>query len=172
MDSALPGWSRKISCHQFIQSDLAIGLFLRLPASYSSDFMPRKSSLPTLLVLLAGLLLAALVPLLSAGLSASHDPLREVSAHTERHAEIWGLDQDAAPHDHDGGSTGGDHGGHSHGHSHGYSAVDHFHESLFVLPEHATPFCTGITSWRYCPGIGRTGAVVAVPERPPRPSIA
>ena len=97
MDSALPGWSRKISGHQFIQSDLAIGLFLRLPASYSSDFMPRKSSLPTLLVLLAGLLLAALVPLLSAGLSASHDPLREVSAPTERHAEIWGLDQDAAP---------------------------------------------------------------------------
>ena len=126
--------------------------------------MPRKSSLPTLVVLLAGLLLAALLPLLTAGLSASHDPLREVSTHTERLAKIPGVDQDAAHHDHDVDSADG--------HQHGHSAIDHSHESLFALPQHAITFCTGAMSWRFCAGTGRTGAVVAVPKRPPRPATA
>ena len=156
------------SSGQFIPSNLAIGLFKHFPDSSLPDFMPRKSSLPTLVVLLAGLLLAALLPLLTAGLSASHDPLREVSAHIERLTDISGVDQDAAHHDHEGDSAGGDHSGHRHGHS----AIDHSHESLFALPEHAIPLCTDITSWRYCAGTGRTGAVVAVPERPPRPATA
>ena len=156
------------SSGQFIPSNQAIGLFKHFPDSSLPDFMPRKSSLPTLVVLLAGLLLAALLPLLSAGLSASHNPLREVSAPTERIAEISGVDQDVAHHDHEGDSTGGDHGGHRHGHS----AIDHSHESLFALPEHAIPVCTDATSWRYCTGTGQAGAVVAVPERPPRPATA
>ena len=132
--------------------------------------MPRKSSLPTLIVLLTVLLLAALLPLMVAGVSASHDPLRKVSAQIARYAEIPGIDQDAAihEHEHDGDPARDAHGGHQHAHS----AIDHSHESLFALPEHAIPFCTGITSWRYCPGIGRTGAVVAVPKRPPRPATA
>ena len=130
--------------------------------------MPRKSSLPTLIVLLTGLLLAALLPLMAAGVSASHDPLRKVSAQIARHAGIPGIDQDAANHEHDGDPARNAHGSHLHAHS----AIDHFHESLFALPEHAIPFCTGITSWRYCPGIDRTGAVVSVPERPPKPATA
>ena len=134
--------------------------------------MPRKSSLPTLIVLLTGLLLAALLPLMAAGVSASHDPPRKVSAQIARHAEIPGIDQDAAipehEHEHDGDLDRDAHGGHQHAHS----AIDHSHESLFALPEHAIPFCTGITSWRYRPGIGRTGAVVAVPKRPPKPATA
>ena len=153
------------SSGQFIPSNQAIGLFKHFPDSSLPDFMPRKSSLPTLVVLLAGLLLAALLPLLTAGLSASHDPLREVSAHTERLAEISGIDQDLAHHDHDGDFTGG-------GHRHGHSAIDHSHESLFALPEHAIPFCTGATSWHYCAGTRPAGAVVAMPERPPRPATA
>ena len=124
--------------------------------------MPRKSSLPTLVVLLAGLLLAALLPLLTAGLSASHDPLREVLSHTEQSAEM----QDLAHDDHDGDFTGDD------GHRHGHSAIDHSHESLFALPEHAVLVCTGATSWHYCAGTGPAGAVVAVPVRPPRPATA
>ena len=130
--------------------------------------MPRKSSLPTLVVLLAGLLLAALLPLLTAGLSASHDPLREVLSHTEQSAEMQGVDQHLAYHDHDGDFTGGDDDGHRHGHS----AIDHSHESLFALPEHAVLVCTGATSWHYCAGTGPAGAVVGVPVRPPRPATA
>ena len=123
-----------------------------------------RSSLPTLIIVLAGLLFAALLPLLTAGLSASHDPLREVSTHTEWLAEITGVDQDAANHDHDDVSA--------EGHQHGHSAIDHSHESLFALPQHAITFCTGAMSWRFCAGAGRTGAVVAVPKRPPRPATA
>ena len=149
---------------QFIPSNQAIGLFKHFPDSPLPDFMPRKSSLPTLVVLLAGLLFAALLPLLTAGLSASHDPLREVSAHTERLAEIPGVDQDAAHHDQDGDSA--------EGHRHGHSAIDHSHESLFALPEHAITFCTGAMSWRFCAGAGRTGMVLAVPERPPKTATA
>ncbi len=131
--------------------------------------MPRKSSLPTLIVLLTGLLLAALMPLLAAGVSASHDPLRTVSAEIAQHAEIPGLDQDAASYQHEHVDSAEDAYG---GHRHAHSAIDHSHESLFTLPEHAIPFCAGAASWRYCTGTGRTGTVVAVPERPPRSATA
>ena len=130
--------------------------------------MPRQSSLPTLIVLLTGLLLAALLPLLAAGVSASHDPLREVSTQIAGHIEFLGVAQDTANHEHDGDRVGDVHSGHQHAHS----AIDHSHESLFSLPEHAIPFCTGTTSWRYCTGTGQTGTVVAVPERPPRSATA
>ena len=126
--------------------------------------MPRKSSLPTLVVLLAGLLLAALLPLLTAGLSASHDPLREVSSHTERLAKISGVDQGAAHHDHDGDSV--------ESHQHTHSAIDHSHESLFVLPEYEIALGASAMLWSHRSGTDQKNAHVAVPERPPRPATA
>lgn len=127
-----------------------------------------KSSLPTLVVLLAGLLLAALLLLLTAGLSASHDPLREVLAHTGQLVEVSGDDQDAAHHDHDGDSTKGDHGGHQHAHS----AIYHSHESMFALPEHALLLRASAMPWNHRGGIDPINAVVAVPKRPPKPATA
>ena len=120
-----------------------------------------RSSLPTLVILLAGLLFAALLPLLTAGLSASHDPLREVLSHIEQSAEIHGVDQDVTHHDHDGGSAG------VHQHQ-AHSAMDHSHESMFALPEHAVLLPASAVPWSHRSGTDRKNAVVAVPKRPPR----
>lgn len=130
--------------------------------------MPRKLSLLTLFALLASSLLAALLPLLTAGLSASHDPLRSVSAQVARHAEISSVDQDTANHAHDGGSVGEARSGHQHAHS----SIDHSHESLFALPAHSVPFCASAMQWRFCSGTDRKSALVSVLERPPRPATA
>ena len=126
--------------------------------------LPRPS-LPTLVILLAGLLFAALLPLLTAGLSASHDPLREVLSHTGQSAEIQGVDQGVAHHDHDGDSAG------VHQHQ-AHSAMDHSHESMFALPEHAVLLHASAVPWSHRSGTDRQDAVVAVPERPPRSATA
>lgn len=123
-----------------------------------------RSSLPTLIIVLAGLLFAALLPLLTAGLSASHDPLREVSTHTEWLAKITDVGQDAAIHNHEDDSAGS--------HQHAHSAMDHSHEWLFVLPEHAIALGASAMPWIHHSGTDQKNAHVAVPERPPKTATA
>lgn len=139
-------------------------IFYPLSVVSSSNVMLPKTSFLTVVILLTGLLFAALLPLLTAGLSASHDPLREVSTHTERLAEMPDVDQDAANHDHDDDSAGS--------HQHAHSAIDHSHESLFVLPEHAIALGASAMPWSHRSGTDQKNAHVPVPERPPRTATA
>lgn len=131
-----------------------------------------RKSLPTLLVLLAGMLMTALLPLLSAGLSASHDPLRDLPLQVVRHA-ITSDDPDAARHRHEVEADDSRAAGEGRdGHRHAHSALDHSHESLFAPPKHAgVPVMNG-PQWRPGEGHQQDSAWVAVLQRPPRPVTA
>ena len=130
------------------------------------EFMLSRSPLPTLIALLICTLLTALLPFLGASLSASHDPMVNVQVQLVRHAEIAGVDQEGAAHQHDDGSVEEGRWGHQHGHS----AVDHTHDPLFVPPVHALIFCSGATQWSVQKSILGPNAPVATLERPPRPT--
>ena len=126
--------------------------------------MLSRSPLPTLIVLLACTLLAALLPFLTAGLSASHDPMVNAQVQLTGHAEIPGTDRETSVHQHDEGSIGEG----KRGHQHEAPAIDHLHEPLFVPPETAPILCTVTRQWSPCDAVVGASVHADALERPPK----
>ena len=124
--------------------------------------MPRASPLPTLIALLGCLLLAAFLPLVSASLSASHDP-RNAPAQITQFGEVFSAVPDAT-HTHDDDSPDDSRWGHPHTHS----GVDHSHESLYMLPQHAMLLFDHSRRWRVLQAFRGESALVSALERPPK----
>ncbi len=108
------------------------------------------------------MLITALLPFLAASLSASHDPLANI--HVAGHSAA----QEAISHSHDEGPAREDAGRDQHGHS----AVDHVHETLFALPEHALTKFAMESRWIPLAPVARPSAFATVLERPPKHSVA
>jgi hypothetical protein len=130
--------------------------------------MQSRYSLPTLIVLLACTLLTALLPLLAASLSNSHDQRAPLQAQSDRQAGVSGAEREASQHQHDDGLIDENREGHAQGHS----AVDHIHESLFAPPDHALVLCAYASQWTQRDATRGPGAHVATLERPPKPTPA
>ena len=129
--------------------------------------MLRRLSFSSLIAVLASLLMAALLPLTSAGLSASHAPVGSRIAGAGAPAAS-GADQDAALHEHAAVIEGESRVRHQHAHS----ASDHSHDSPFSPPEPEVVAGGHEALWQPGAHARRTGAVLAVPERPPKPAEA
>lgn len=127
--------------------------------------MLRRLSLSSLIAVLASLLMAALLPLTSAALSASHAP---PDGRFEQMGPLVASDYPDAAHQHDAAVEGNSPVTHQHAH---FSA-DHSHDSPSSPPEH--PLLAGghEPQWQSGAQIEAKSAVLAQPERPPRPAAA
>ena len=130
--------------------------------------MPRRFSLPTLIILLACTLLTALLPLFAASLSASHDQRVNLQAQSVRHLALADAEHGAHQHQHEDDSMDASPSEQQHGHS----AADHIHETQFVPPEHALTLAENSPQWNLRSGLVGTSADLTLPERPPKPTTA
>jgi len=128
--------------------------------------MLSRPSLPTIIVVMACALLTLLLPLLTAGLSASHDPM--IGSKLQRFASAESYESDVVKHEHADHSTEDGPSSHQHGHSN----VDHTHEPLFLPPEHTTISEFDTRQWGFRTQDGLANALVGVLERPPKPTTA
>jgi len=132
--------------------------------------MLRKLSFSSLIAMLTSLLMAAVFPLASAGLSASHAPS---DGRFEPTASLPASAQpDASAHQH-GSSLKGEFEAESQvTHHHTHFAADHLHDLPSAPPEHASMASGPDSAWRPGAQAGGQGTVLAVPERPPRRAVA
>ena len=132
-------------------------------------FMLSRLSLPTLMVLLACMLLTALLPFLAASLSASHDPKSNPQAQLAHPAQAAWTEQDAHAKWHE------DSAAHQSiwGQPLGHSAGDHTHHPLFAAPfDQRLRFAAGLPEWSLSDFLIGPGVPVGMLERPPRPTPA
>lgn len=127
--------------------------------------MLRRLSFSSLIAVLAGLLMAALLPLMSAGLSASHAP---PDGRFEQLGPLAASDYPDAMHQHDAPVEGDSPVTHQHAH---FSA-DHSHDSPSSPPEHALLAHRHEPQWQSGAQIEGQSVVLTVPERPPKPAAA
>lgn len=130
--------------------------------------MLRRTSLPTMFVLLVCALLTVLLSLRTASLSQSHDPSADLHAQLNSHVTGSGAEEAAEAHQHPDGLSEGEHESHQHGHS----ESDHTHESIFVAHEYALTTCTVHPDWHLREAMMGQDALVTGLERPPKPTTA
>ena len=126
--------------------------------------MLRRLSFSSLIAVLASLLMAALMPLMSAGLSASHAP---PDGRFEQIGPLAAGDYPDAVHHHDATVEGDSPVTHQHAHF----AADHSHDSPSSPPERALLAGGREPRWQSGAQIEGESAVLALPERPPKSAV-
>ena len=118
------------------------------------------------IVVMACALLTLLLPLLTAGLSASHGPvmgskLPQFMPAQSDESDVF--EQAHADHSTEDGQS---------GHAHGHSNVDHMHEPLCHPPVHTIILALITLQWSLRRKNGALNTHVGVLERPPKPIAA
>ena len=127
--------------------------------------MLRRLSFSSLIAVLASLLMAALLPLTSAGLSASHAP---PDGRFEQIGPLAAGDYPDATHQHDTAFEGDS----TVTHRHAHFSADHSHDSPSAPPEHPLLASGQEMQWQAGAQIEGTSAILALPERPPKSAVA
>lgn len=125
-----------------------------------------RRSLPMFIVVMACTLLTLLLPLLTAGLSASHGPM--IGSKLQQFAPAQSYESDVFKQAHADHSTEDGQPGHPHGHSN----VDHTHEPLCNPPVHTSILGLNTCQWSLRAQNGALNAHVGVLEKPPKPIAA
>ena len=127
--------------------------------------MLRRLSFSSLIAVLASLLMAALLPLTSAGLSASHAP---PDGRFEQIGPLAASDYPDAAHQHDALVEGDSPVTHQHAHF----AADHSHDSPSSQSQRALLADGPDSQWQSGALFEAKSVVLAQPERPPKPAAA
>lgn len=129
------------------------------------DRMLHRLSFSSLIAVLASLLMVALMPLISAGLSASHAP---PDGRFEQIGPLAASDYPDATHQHDATVEGDS----TVTHRHAHFSADHSHDSPSCPSEHALLAGGREPRWQAGAQIKGKSAVLGMPERPPKPAAA